>query len=97
MAWFHQSKNVVRGAVLILLLVAIVGPWAYSSDGAPPAEWCRDPNILLENERCVRHVLFRGQKHAEKVDSGFRGNFPAFYRESRAKSRIDFLEMNRAK
>jgi len=54
MAWFHQSKNVVRGAVLILLLVAIVGPWAYSSDGAPPAEWCHDPNILLENERCVR-------------------------------------------
>jgi len=45
----------------------------------------------------VFHVLFRGQKHAEKVDSGFRGNFPAFYRESRAKSGIDFLEMNRAK
>jgi hypothetical protein len=43
------------------------------------------------------HVLFRGQTHAEKVASGFRGNFPAFYRESQAKSGIDFLEMNRAK
>jgi len=42
-------------------------------------------------------VLFRGQKHTEKVDSGFQGNSPAFYRESQAKSGIDFLEMNCAK
>lgn len=56
MAWINQRRNVVRGALLILLLVAIVGPWTYSSDGLPPAEWCRDPNILLENGRCVRLV-----------------------------------------
>jgi len=42
--------------MLILLLVAIVGPWTYSSDGTPPAEWCLNPNILLENGRCVRLV-----------------------------------------
>jgi len=69
MAWLHQSKNVVRGAVLILLLVAIVGPWTYSSDGAPPAEWCRDPNILLENERCVR--LVSGIEVLTFMTSGF--------------------------
>ncbi|MCK4725285.1 MAG: hypothetical protein KAT29_05775 [Anaerolineales bacterium] len=56
MAWINRRKNVVRVAVLILLLVAIVGPWTYTSDGMPPAEWCRDPNILLENGRCVRLV-----------------------------------------
>ncbi len=67
-AWINQRKNIVRVAVLVLLLVAIVGPWTYSSDGTPvvpwtyssdgtpPAEWCRDPNILLENGRCVRLV-----------------------------------------
>ena len=49
-------RNVGRVVVLIFLLVAIMGPWTYSSDGVPPAEWCRDPNILLENERCVRLV-----------------------------------------
>jgi len=48
-------------------------------------------------DQIVTHVLFRGQTHAEKAASGFRGNFPAFYRESQAKSGIDFLEMNRAK
>jgi hypothetical protein len=42
--------------VLVLLLVAIAGPWTYTSDGVPPAEWCRDPNILLENGHCVRLV-----------------------------------------
>jgi hypothetical protein len=39
--------------VLMALLVAIMGPWFYSADGAPPAEWCRAPNFLLENGRCV--------------------------------------------
>jgi hypothetical protein len=43
-------------AALVLLLVAIAGPWTDSSDGVPPAEWCRDPNILLANGRCVKLV-----------------------------------------
>ena len=55
-SWINEHKNVGRVVVLILLLVAIMGPWTYSSDGAPPAEWCRAPNILLENGRCVRLV-----------------------------------------
>jgi hypothetical protein len=55
-SWINEHKNVGRVAVLILLLVAIMGPWTYSSDGTPPAEWCRAPNILLENGRCVRLV-----------------------------------------
>jgi hypothetical protein len=54
MAWMNQRKDRVRVAVLVLLLVAIVGPWTYTSDGMPPAEWCRSPNILLGNGRCVR-------------------------------------------
>lgn len=56
MPWINRRKNVVRVAVLILLLVGIAGPWTYTSDGTPPTEWCRDPNILLENGRCVRLV-----------------------------------------
>ena len=56
MSWINEHKNVGRVAVLMLLLVAIMGPWTYSSDGVPPAEWCRAPLILLENDRCVRLV-----------------------------------------
>ena len=42
--------------MLMLLLVAMMGPWTYTADGVGPVEWCRDPNILLENGRCVRLV-----------------------------------------
>jgi hypothetical protein len=30
-----------------------MGPWTYTSDGVPPAAWCANPNILLENGSCV--------------------------------------------
>jgi hypothetical protein len=56
MSWINEHKNVGRVAVLMLLLLAIMGPWTYTSDGVPPAAWCRDPNILLENGRCVKLV-----------------------------------------
>lgn len=56
MSWINEHKNVGRVAVLMLLLVAMMGPWTYTSDGVPLAAWCRDPNILLENDRCVRLV-----------------------------------------
>ncbi len=56
MAWINRRKNIVRVAALLLLLVAVLGPWTDTSDGVPPAEWCRDPLILLDNGRCVRHV-----------------------------------------
>ena len=56
MAWINRRKDRVRVTVLVLLLVAVVGPWTYTEDGMPPAEWCRAPNILLGNGRCVRLV-----------------------------------------
>jgi len=56
MSWINEHKNVGRGAVLVLLLVAIMGPWTYTSDGVGPTAWCRAPNILLDNGRCVRLV-----------------------------------------
>jgi hypothetical protein len=56
MSWVSEHKNAWRITVLVLLVVAMVGPWTYSSDGVPPAEWCDDPLILLENGRCVKLV-----------------------------------------
>jgi hypothetical protein len=56
MEWIIQHKGSLRRAALVLLLVAMVGPWFFSSDGTPPAEWCHKPNILLENGNCVNLV-----------------------------------------
>lgn len=56
MPWLSEHENDLRVVLLVLLVVALVGPWTYTSDGVPPPEWCRRPNILLENGRCVRLV-----------------------------------------
>lgn len=53
LTWIEEHKRIWRVTILVLLLVAIMGPWTYSSDGMPPAEWCGDPNNLLDNRRCV--------------------------------------------
>ena len=53
MAWIIQHKRWFGLAIAAALLIAIVGPWAYTRDGVPPAEWCQPPNILLENGSCV--------------------------------------------
>jgi hypothetical protein len=45
-----------RAIVWVLLIVAVLGPWAYTADGAPPAAWCDEPHVLLENGRCVGPV-----------------------------------------
>lgn len=50
----HARSQLGRLALLGLMLLAVLGPWMYSEDGAPPPEWCRDPNVLLANGRCVR-------------------------------------------
>jgi hypothetical protein len=56
MEMINRHKGVLRRAMLILLLVAMVDPWFFSDDGMPPAEWCHQPNILLGNGSCVSLV-----------------------------------------
>ena len=56
MRWISEHKTTWRVAVLMLLAVAVIGPWTYTADGVPPPEWCDEPNILLESGRCVRLV-----------------------------------------
>jgi hypothetical protein len=53
--WIDRYQNVGRAAVWVLLLSAALGPWAYTSDGVPPAEWCQPPNFL-DSGRCVKLV-----------------------------------------
>ena len=53
MSSLNMPKKNRQLAVLVRLSVAMLGPWAHSSDGVPPPEWCRTPFILLESGRCV--------------------------------------------
>lgn len=54
MSWLSKHKSALRIALFVLLTVAIAGPWTYTSDGVPPPDHCRPPNLLLESDRCVR-------------------------------------------
>ena len=58
MSWLSEHWRALRIALLVLLVVALCGPWTYTRDGigALPPEQCRPPLILLENGRCVRLV-----------------------------------------
>jgi hypothetical protein len=58
MSWLSKHWRALRIALLVLLVVALCGPWTYTRDGvgALPPEQCRPPLILLENGRCVRLV-----------------------------------------
>ena len=56
MEWIDKHKNMGRVPVLVLLLLAIGGPWFFTLDGVPPPEWCRDPFFLLSNGRCAGSV-----------------------------------------
>lgn len=58
MSWLNEHRGGMRIALLVLLVVALGGPWTYTRDGvgALPPEQCHPPLILLENGRCVRLV-----------------------------------------
>lgn len=53
MSAIANHRTIWRIGLLVLLAVSFAGPWYVTSDGVPPAEWCRDPLILLQNGQCV--------------------------------------------
>ena len=52
MLWLMQHKNIWRVAVLVLLLVAVIGPWAFDEINVPAEYTCSAPNIRLEGDFC---------------------------------------------
>ena len=56
MEWIDKHRNMGRVPVLVLLLLAIAGPWFFTLDGVPPPEWCRGPFFLLSNGLCAGSV-----------------------------------------
>ena len=51
-SWINEHKNVWRVAVLVLLLVAILGPWAFDQINVPARYPCSPPNVRLEGDFC---------------------------------------------
>jgi hypothetical protein len=47
------ARNLVRLALLLLWIVAILGPWTYTLDGVPPPEWCDERYVLIAEDRCA--------------------------------------------
>jgi hypothetical protein len=52
MSWMNEHKRVWRVAVLVLLLVAIMGPWAFDRIYVPGEFPCSAPFIRLEGDFC---------------------------------------------
>lgn len=53
MNWIYAHPNKWRLALLLLLLISFLGPWGYTYDGVPPAEYCDERFVLTENGRCA--------------------------------------------
>jgi hypothetical protein len=52
MSWITAHKTECRAAELVLLLVAIMGPWAFDLINVPSEYPCSAPNIRLEGDYC---------------------------------------------
>ena len=52
MLWLNEHKNDWRVAVLGLLLVAIMGPWAFDRIYVPSEYSCSAPNVRLREDFC---------------------------------------------
>jgi hypothetical protein len=50
--WIDEHKSVWRVAVLVLLLVAMTGPWAFDVVDVPSEYPCSAPYIRLEGDLC---------------------------------------------
>jgi hypothetical protein len=52
MVWITEHKRVWRVAVLVLLLVAIMGPWGFDRVNVPSEYPCSSPHVRLEGDFC---------------------------------------------
>lgn len=52
MSWINEHQRIWRAALLVLLLAAMMGPWAFDSIHVPAEYPCHAPNIRLEGDFC---------------------------------------------
>jgi hypothetical protein len=52
MSWINKHKRIWRVVILVLLLVAILGPWTFDRINVPSEYPCSTPSIRLEGDFC---------------------------------------------
>jgi hypothetical protein len=52
MMWLYLHRNIWRVAIIMLLLVAIIGPWWYDLINVPSQYTCSSPFIRLKGDYC---------------------------------------------
>jgi hypothetical protein len=52
MSWLEKHKRIWRTAIFILLILAVLGPWAYERISVPAEYACSPPYIRLEGDFC---------------------------------------------
>lgn len=50
--WINKHQNIWRVAILVVALVAIIGPWVFDVINVPAQYTCSAPNIRLEGDFC---------------------------------------------
>jgi hypothetical protein len=50
--WFVKHKNILRQVALVLLIVSLLGPWAYDRINVPAEYDCDKPFVRLEGDFC---------------------------------------------
>jgi hypothetical protein len=52
MSLLDANRNIVRVAILALLIISLFGPWAYDRIHVPAEYACNDPFVRLEGDFC---------------------------------------------
>ena len=52
MTWLNKHKRIWRATILLLLLLALMGPWAFDKINVPAEYPCSPPNFRLEGDFC---------------------------------------------
>lgn len=52
MKWISENKGYLRLVVLVLLVVALLGPWVFDQINVPAQYPCSEPFIRLEGDYC---------------------------------------------
>jgi hypothetical protein len=52
MLWLNKNARIWRIFILVLLLIAFIGPWAYDRINVPAQYECTPPNFRLEGDFC---------------------------------------------
>lgn len=52
MIWLNKHKRIWRVSILLLLLVALTGPWSFDRIHVPSQYPCSPPNFRLEGDFC---------------------------------------------